>query len=157
MSSQWWANDDQLLDMLGDALRAGPVPPQLIQAGKRAFLAHDIDAQVAALVYDSAFDDQPALTATRAEAEVAALRSMRFTGAALTIEVEIADDAIYGQLLPPQPGVIRVQPSGDEDVVIPADDTGGFVIRPVPSAAFRLRCHTAGGVVAITDLISLEP
>lgn len=157
---QWWADDEQLLAALGEALRTGPVPAELIEAGKRAFLFYDLDAQVAALVYDSALDQQPAPAGMRAEAEPAALRALRFAGTGLTIEVEIGEDAIFGQLLPPQAGTVQVQAAGGEhgeDLVVPVDDTGGFVIRPLPAAPFRLRCHAAGGTVVLTDQITLEP
>jgi hypothetical protein len=156
MPSQWWDDDEQLLAALGEALRIGPVPHELIEAGKRAFRAYGLDAQVAALVYDSALEREPALAGLRAEAEPAALRALRFTGGALTIELEVAEDAIFGQLLPPQPGVVRVQSSSGEDLVVPVDDAGGFAIRPLPTAPFRLRCHTAGGTGVVTDQILLD-
>jgi hypothetical protein len=153
MPGRWWMDDDRLLDALGEALRTGPVPKDLIEAGKRAYAAHDIDAQFAALVYDSALDDQPALAATRAEP--AFLRAMTFASGGLTIEVEITEDAILGQLLPPHAGVVNVQLAKGEGITVAVDEAGGFVVRPIPSASFRLHCRTAAGVSALTDWISL--
>jgi len=153
MSGRWWMDDDRLLDALGDALRAGPVPEDLIEAAKRAFAAHDLDAQFAALVYDSALDDGLALAATRAEP--AFLRAMTFATADLTIEVEITEDAILGQVLPPRAGVVNVQLAKGEGVTVVVDEAGGFVVRPIPSASFRLHCRTAAGVSALTDWIAL--
>lgn len=153
MSGRWWADDDRLMDALADALRAGPVPADLVEAGKRAYAAHDIDAQFAALVYDSARDDRAELVATRAEP--AFLRALTFSSAGLTIEIEITQDAILGQLLPPQGGVVNVRLAKGEGITVPVDEAGGFVVRPVPSASFRLHCRTAAGVGALTDWISL--
>jgi hypothetical protein len=153
MSSRWWMDDDRLLGALGDALRAGPVPEDLVEAGKRAYAAHDLDAQFAALIYDSARDGEAELVATREEP--AFLRAMSFGSAGLTIEIEIGEDAILGQLLPPQAGVVNVQLAKGEGVTIAIDEAGGFVIRPIPSASFRLHCRGAAGVSALTDWISL--
>jgi hypothetical protein len=158
VASRWWVDDDQLLTVLGDALRAGAVPDQLVEAGRQAFVAHDLDAQFAALVYDSAFDDQRALAAAaRADPAPAPapLRALRFSGPALTIEIEIAEDGILGQFLPPQPGVVNVQLARGENLVVVADEAGGFLIRPTPSVSFRLRCRTHGGVSVITDWVPL--
>jgi len=156
VASRWWADDDQLLDVLGDALRAGPVPDLLVEAGRQAFVAHDLDAQFAALVYDSADDGEHAFAAaTRADPAPAPLRALRFSGPALTIEIEIAADGILGQFLPPQPGVVSVQFARGENVVVMADEAGGFLIRPTPSVSFRLRCRTDDGVTVITDWIPL--
>jgi hypothetical protein len=37
----------------------------------------------------------------------------------------------------------------------PADDVGYFVIRPVPVACFRLRCHTTGSASVLTGWIEV--
>ncbi len=55
----------------------------------------------------------------------------------------------------PQPGVVNVQLSRGENVVVVADEAGGFLIRPTPSVSFRLRCRTDEGVNVITDWIPL--
>jgi hypothetical protein len=152
MPGRWWMDDDRLLDALGDALRAGPVPEDLVEAGRRAYAAHDIDAQFAALIYDSARDDRAELVATRAEP--AFLRAMTFGSAGLTIDIEINEDAILGQLLPPHAGMVNVQLAKGEGITVPIDEAGGFVVRPIPSASFRLHCHTGAGVSVLTDWIS---
>ncbi len=153
MPGRWWMDDDRLLDALGDALRAGPVPEDLVEAGRRAYAAHDIDAQFAALIYDSARDDRAEPVATRAEP--AFLRAMTFGSAGLTIDIEINEDAILGQLLPPHAGMVNVQLAKGEGITVPIDEAGGFVVRPIPSASFRLHCHTGAGVSVLTDWISL--
>lgn len=153
MSNRWWMDDDQLLEAVGEALRAGPVPADVIEAAKQAYAAYDLDAQFAALLYDSARDEEAELVATRAEQAV--LRAMTFGSAALTIELEIGEDSILGQLLPPQAGLVNVQLAKGEEITVSVDEAGGFVIRPIPAASFRLRCHTATGISALTDWISL--
>ncbi|HEX8861761.1 MAG TPA: hypothetical protein VGC06_22195 [Actinomycetes bacterium] len=153
MPGRWWTDDDRLLEALGEALRVGPVPENLVEAAKRAYAAHDIDAQFAALIYDSAEHDQAELVATRSEP--ASLRAMSFSSGGLTIEIEITDDAILGQLLPPGAGVVNVQLAKGEGVTVPVDDAGGFMVRPIPSSSFRLHCRTIAGISALTDWIAL--
>jgi hypothetical protein len=153
MSARWWTDDDRLLEALGEALRAGPVPEDLLEAAKAAYAAYDIDAQFAALIYDSAADDRAELVATRSEP--ASLRAMTFGSAGLTIEIEITEGAILGQLLPPRAGVVNVQLAKGEGVTVPVDEAGGFVVRPIPSSSFRLHCRTVAGTSALTDWIAL--
>jgi hypothetical protein len=153
VADHWWTDDDQLLATLGEALRAGDVPGAVVRAGKLAYAAHGIDAQFAALTYDSAVDDGQALAATRAEP--ARARSLTFGSTTLTIELEVTEDAVLGQLLPPQPGTVQVEVDGGGDETVDVDEAGGFVVSPIPQSPFRLRFRTAAGGSVITGWIPL--
>src|SRR4029453_2367398 len=138
-------SDDRLLTELGGALRAADrVPRDFIEAGKIAFAWRTVEVEHAALIYDSAANDGLALVGTRAES--ASLRALTFTTNELTIELEVTDDAIRGQLWPPCRGEIEVEIADAPAVrtMASADDVGYFVIRPVPTTRFRLRCHATG-------------
>jgi hypothetical protein len=150
MVSQWSSDDDQLLAALGDALDA--VPADFVAAGKAAFAWHDLDAQLAALIYDSAADARRVPAVSRAEP--AQLRYLTFASEQLTVELEVTHDAVLGQLVPPQPGVLEVRLKPGEVVTTPIDDIGCFTIRPIPSGSFRLRCAAADATL-ITDWITL--
>lgn len=152
MSDHWWTDDDQLLAALARAVEAGAVPDAVVEAGRRAYAAHGIDAQFAALIYDSALDEGPVLAAVRAEP--ARARAMTFSSTALTIELEVTEDALLGQLLPPQPGVVDVEVEGGHGRSVDVDEAGGFVVSPLPPTPFRLRCRTAEAS-AITGWIPL--
>ena len=54
MTSPWWVDDDELLGELHRAFE--PVPASFIEAGKMAFTWRSIDAELAALTYDSSRD-----------------------------------------------------------------------------------------------------
>jgi hypothetical protein len=151
--SQVPGNDDQLLRELNEALRAArAVPRDFIDAGKAAFAWHNIDAELAALTYDSAGQGGAIGHTVQTRAEPAALRNLTFAAPELTIELEVTDDAIRGQLVPPQRGEIEVEilSSNAVGTTAVADDVGYFVIRPVPTRSFRLCCHTAGCSVLTT-------
>ena len=151
MASRWGTDDDELLASLGDALReAEAVPRDFVDAGTAAYAWHTIDADLAALTYDSALDEQEAL-ATRAEQ--APLRALTFASTGVTIELEVADGAICGQVVPPRSGEVEVRPLNGQPVTAPVDDVGYFVLRPIPPGTFRLWCRLGGGVQVLTGWI----
>ena len=54
MASQQWADEDRLMAALAEALQAErDVPREFIDAGQAAFTWHSIDAELAALTFDS--------------------------------------------------------------------------------------------------------
>ena len=150
--SDRWAADD-LLAALREAVRArNVVPPEFVQAGKSAFAWHDIDAELAQLTYDSSIDTlyQPSL-----RAESASIRALTFTSAHITIELEVSQDSLLGQIVPAQRGTVRIQPRDGAETTVSADEIGCFSIRPIPSGQFRLHCQTAAGTGALTGWVML--
>jgi hypothetical protein len=159
LPDRWWVDDERLLRMLGEALSVGDVPASLVETGKQAFSWQDLDAELAALTYDSATDRMPALAGTRAD-DLARLRQLtyRATRTGLEIELAVTEDAIVGQLWPHQPGTVEVQFRRGNSIICTANQAGGFVIRPIPSTPFRLHCQTPAGVSVITEWVTLaEP
>ena len=69
---------------------------------------HSIDAELAALTYDSARDAEPAVAQSRTEP--ASLRALTFACAGL--ELAVTGDGPVGQLVPPQPGDVEVDVAG---------------------------------------------
>lgn len=154
MMSEWWRDDDQLLAALGRALReAEPVPRRIVEAGKAAYLWRDIDAELAALTYDSSHERAPGYALTRTES--ASLLALTFTASELTIELEINGDTLIGQIVPPQPGLVETRTAAGLIGTTPIDDVGCFLIRPVPAAPFRLCCRTRSGHSALTNWITV--
>jgi hypothetical protein len=155
VTSPWWSDDDELLAAVGDALEAArAVPRDFVEAGKATYSWRDIDAELAALTYDSALDQRPVRAMTRAEP--ATLRSLTFTStsARLTIEIEVTDDALLGQIVPPQPGGLEVHTADGRSGTAAIDQLGYFAVRPIPSGSFRLYCRTADANV-LTAWITL--
>lgn len=149
MAGEPWPSDEFLVAALKDALRAADsVPPEFVAAGKAVHSWDALDAELAALVADSALD----AAATRAEP--ASLRALTYSSAAVTIELEVTRQAILGQLLPPQAGTVTVHARAAEVTEVAADRLGFFAIRPAPSGPFRLRCRTPSGVDVMTGWIT---
>jgi hypothetical protein len=154
MVAERW-DDDRLLAALRQAVRARQeVPPEFVEAGRSAFAWHNIDAELAQLTYDSRHDRDYELSV---RAEAASIRALTFTSAQLTIELEVTQDSLVGQVVPAQAGTITVQPwqdaSAEEAVTV--DEIGCFSIRPVPSGRFRLHCRTVAGLETLTGWTEL--
>jgi hypothetical protein len=152
VASQQWADDDQLVAALAEALRAErDVPREFIDAGQAAFTWHSIDAELAALTFDSAAETMAAAV----RSQEATPRFLTFTAADLTIELEIGQDELIGQIVPPQPGHVDACPARGAALTATIDEVGCFIIRPLPASPFRLHCHGANGVSALTTWITL--
>ncbi|MEV6286072.1 hypothetical protein [Kribbella sp. NPDC051770] len=153
MDDQWWTDDDQLLEVLQDALvSARDVPPSLVAAGKAVYAWRTIDAELAALTYDSAWERE-AVDVTRTT-ESAALRRLTFASDQVSIELELTPDELLGQLSPPQGGTVSLAAGSEELGTATVDEFGFFVVRPVPDRPFRLTCRTDSGTTITTGLVS---
>lgn len=146
-------DDEQLLAALREALGADEnVPPEFIELGKNAYAWHNIDAELAQLTYDSIHEPEEALSL---RAEAASIRALTFTSAHLTIELEVSEDSVLGQVIPAQSGVIEIQGREGTTATTEADEVGCFLIRPIPDSPFRLRFRTADDTDILTGSITL--
>jgi hypothetical protein len=149
--------DDRDDSLLLAALRVAllerqAVPPEFVAAGKSAFAWRDIEAQFAQLTYDSSRDSE---LAGSVRSETASIRALVFTSAHLSIELEVTDDCLLGQIIPSREGTIETQAQAGGSVVAPIDATGCFSIEPLPAGAFRLRCQTPDGADVVTGWVTL--
>jgi hypothetical protein len=152
VTSAWWTDDDALLTAVKDALHErDDVPASFVDAGTASFAWRNIDAELAALTYDSS---QDALAGTSTRAEPAELRCLTFDAKHLTIELEIIADVLHGQVVPPQPGTVELRHADGEVTTAEINDVGYFTATPLPAGTFRLHCNTADGAV-LTDWITL--
>lgn len=127
-------------------------PPDVITAARACYAWHTIDAELAELTYDSAHQhDQVTM-----RADPAAVQALTFTSPQLTIELEIADRTIRGQLVPQQSGNIEFQLVAGDGLRVRSDELGYFATDFVPHGRFRLCCHTSQRVVVTTVWVSLD-
>ena len=144
--------DEQLLAALGEALRARQaVPEWFVEAGKNAYAWHNIDAELAQLTYDSSRDED---TVAAVRSEAASIRALTFTSARLSIELEVAESSLLGQIIPPRAGTLEVHTTAGV-TSSPVDEIGCFVVDPLPSSPFRLRCRTEDGADVLTGWVTL--
>jgi hypothetical protein len=156
MSQQWWEDDDQLLAALREAFRsARSVPAEFTATAKATFAWRDIDAELATLTWDSISAGAGAELAGQ-RADPASLRSLTFDSGELTLEIEVTENALLGQLVPPGPGRIEARTIGGDAVTTVINQVGGFTICPIPRGPFRLYCQTTGGANVLTSWLALE-
>jgi hypothetical protein len=157
VTASW--SDEELLAALRDALdERRAVPPEFIQAGKNAFAWHNVDAELAQLTYDSGCGSEAGLElglAAAVRADAASIRALTFTSARLTIELEVTEDSLLGQIVPGQIATIEVQPRAGEKTATTADEIGCFSIRPIPVGPFRLHCAAPAGIEVWTGWVTL--
>ena len=145
-------DDEQLLAALGEAVKAREaVPEWFVETGKNAYAWHNIDAELAQLTYDSQADaGQMAV----ARSETASIRALTFTSAHLSIELEVADGSLLGQVVPPQPGTLETHTRSGM-TTSPVDEAGFFALEPIPASPFLLRFRATDGASVMTGWITL--
>ncbi|MGH3205674.1 MAG: hypothetical protein ACRDP5_27020 [Streptosporangiaceae bacterium] len=154
-------DDDDLLAALGEAIRAREeVPEWFVETGKNAYACHNIDAELAQLTYDSDSDqdqdrdrDRDLLAAVRSE--TASIRALTFTSPHLRMELEVTEDALLGQVVPPRAGTLEVQTTAGTIATTPVDEIGCFAVEPIPASPFRLRCRAGDDTDVLTGWITL--
>ena len=137
-------DDDELLAELRHVVtQVDPVPDHVRIAARAAIEWRTLEAELAALIHDSALDG-PAMAVRGA---ATGPRTLTFEAGDLTIEVEAeADDGtlcLVGQLVPPQAADVTVR-HGEELVAVRADDLGRFAARGIAPGPVRLRCRLDG-------------
>ena len=140
-------SDDDLLELVGRALRAAdPVPDRVTEGARAAWTWRTIDQELAELVFDSAAE----LTGVRSEDTA---RQLTFRAPGMEIEVMIVDEAsrrIVGQLIPP--GSFTVQLLSSDDLVRDetSDRLGRFSFDAVAPGPVRLVVTDLDGTHIVT-------
>jgi hypothetical protein len=136
-------DDEPLIAELRHVIgQVDPIPEPVRIAARAAIEWRTLDAELAALVHDSARDEE--LLAVRGPAS--GLRALTFEAPELTIELEAeATDetgslCLVGQLVPPQAADVTIR-HGGELTAVRADERGRFVARGVAPGPLSLRCR----------------
>ncbi len=147
-----WREDEVLLAALGEALATAQHPrhAQLIADAQDAFSFSTITDEVAALVFDSMWEDKLE-TATRAATTV---RTLVFESAELSLELEVSDSGVVGQVSPPASAEVVVErPDGGRTSVV-TDDLGSFTMDSAISGPVRFHLGRMDSVT-VTDWINV--
>ncbi|MBO3748429.1 hypothetical protein J5X84_20330 [Streptosporangiaceae bacterium NEAU-GS5] len=142
-------NDDELEDALRRAAAImDPVPSHLLQSATEAYVLRTLDAELAALTFDSVTEPSPVRAGEGA-------RLLTFEAGGTTIEVELtfAGDvgALVGQIMPPQAAEVEVEGGAEgwgERLVLYADPLGRFAWDRLRRGPVSLRVRLGDGVVA---------
>lgn len=140
------AADAILLAELAAVLREYTVPPrEVVEAAKQSFPWRTVDAELAALTFDSLLDAEPVLARSAAQPRI-----LTFEAPGLTIEVEVdtgrSARRMLGQLVPGQAAELELRSGGEVVTTGTADQLGRFTLPlPVSRQRVSLRCRLADG------------
>lgn len=133
-----------------------PMPDRLVRAGRESLTWRSVDAELAALLSDSAVEDERAALVR----STAGLRAVAFESSALTIELDVLVDGprrtLVGQLVPAAPAAVEVQ-TAELRTTVAADAQGVFRVENVPAGQMRLRVtgHPASDSPTETSWITI--
>lgn len=145
MGRQTWS-DEELLAAMRDALASAGTTPaelrlteQVKESGWAAWTWRTIDAELATLVFDSLLEEAALVRGD----DDAAARLLVFEGPGeSSVEFEVGDHGLVGQLLPPARGTVRMVGADGAATETDTDEVGCFEL-PLPPGPFRLECRTA--------------
>jgi len=138
LSSPTWS-DDELLHELRAALQESPVDESVIRAAQAAFTWRTVDDDLELLSLDAGFG----LTADVLvrDSGPGGPRALAFHGERMSVEIEIDEAGIVGQLTPPRPGQVTLVTADGPQATTQADDIGCFTLPPPAAGSLRLDCR----------------
>lgn len=151
--------DDQVVQELAQAVAAAdPAPADVVAAAKASLTWRTIDAELAALTYDSLLDDDQ--LATVRGGVTAGPRALTFELGEVVVDVEVADSGasrqlrqLLGQVVADGVVAVVLERAGDPvGVELAVDDLGRFRATGVGAGPIRLRCRLEGSEV-VTDWV----
>lgn len=126
-----------------------PAPALVQEMGRGAFLMRALDAELAALVHDSAEPGQD-LVGVRGGDRV---RLMSYEVAAVGLELQVVARgerrSLTGQVIGASAGPVLVQTGTGEHAVKP-DEIGVFCLEDLPAGRVRISLTRPGGVTVVT-------
>jgi hypothetical protein len=141
---------DPTLEMLRAAIATvDPVPAGLVAMARESLTWRTIDAELAALVFDSAVDEVVGVRSALGPGAAEQVRSMSFETAtgAIELEADIARGRVVGQVVPARSSPIELRHPGGT-IVDRSDDLGRFRFEGVPRGPVRIT--VVGEPAAIT-------
>ena len=139
MSSPRWS-DDELLQELATALQELPPAESVVRAAQAAFTWRTVDADLELLGLDAGSGVAAAGALVRGNGS-STPHTLVFHGERLSVEVEIDEAGIVGQLIPPRPGHVTLLTADGPQATTQADEVGCFVFPAPGSGPMRLDCR----------------
>ncbi len=137
-------DDDQLISDLRRVLDAVDGPRIADSAAaKAAFGWHDIDAELAQLVFDSEQHSSDTGVVVRGSEE--ASRQLTFSTEHVTIDIEIGEAGLMGQIVPAQPATVELHQPGRDVQRLDTDDFGVFAIASIEPGPTTVVARAADG------------
>jgi hypothetical protein len=155
-----WPDEEVLATYRRIVTSVDAPPAYVLAAAQAAFLARDLDAEIALLVADSrAMAGEAVFESVRSDPDVAQgrwLLSFEGGGVQAEIEVEESEEGIrlVGMLSGASADDCYLESAGDRRRV-DVDDLGRFMIDDVAHGPIRLRCRSFTGARVITAWVTV--
>ena len=140
-------NDDELMEQVAKAISAiDPVPDDVVAGAKAAFIARNLDKELAELLYDSATDRE--LVLTRGDT----MRTLSFASGEIGVELEVNETtgAIMGQLVPAQVASVELELDGLVVESTTTDELGRFRFTDDHRGSITIVCRSADSLTVCT-------
>jgi hypothetical protein len=134
-----WTDDDGLMQELGRAVgQEREIPEHRRRAAYDAFTWRTIDEELMALTHDSA------MLATAAVRGPEDARTLAFEGGGLSLELELEDGALSGQLIQAAGDSLVRMERADGEIRSARTDASGFFVLPDASGPARFAVEVEG-------------
>jgi len=137
MDANGWSDDALLAELAEATRRAGEPTATMAAAAEAAYSWRTVDAELAALTYDSMADE-----AVLVRDAGTASRQLVFEGEGLAVELELSPAGLVGQLVPPSAGTVTLFSPTGVVAAVEADALGLFRFERSHRGPVRLRCAT---------------
>lgn len=154
MTHDTWDEDDALLAEVGQVLRENfAAPHRMLEIARGLFSWRTIDDDLERLsLTEDSSEFDPALVRSSG---VVARRLLNFSGGDTSIEIEVNDGSITGQLVPPGHAEVTLVVAAGWSTRTDTDEYGCFRFqRPVSGAVIRLRC-VSGADSVVTEWMAI--
>jgi hypothetical protein len=145
--------DDELERLLGIAVaRHDPVPAEVVSAAKASYTWRTVDAELAALTFDSLFEDAGAGLRSST-----GLRSLTFEVGDAVVELEVSEGSpgeLEGQVMAGDVSAVEAQ-RPDETRAVSLDHAGRFRLTGVLPGPLRLVVRLATGQTVVTEWVTI--
>ena len=146
MSDAMKPEDEMLISQLREALnQADPVPSDVSEFAKLAFTWGNIDAELAAIEYDSSTEDVPSGVRSTSTARMISFEAGEWT---IDIEYNEPNRRLIGQLSPGQACRVELHYAGGT-AETESDELGRFDFDDVPAGPVSLVIRTPGDLHVI--------
>jgi len=154
MDPRMWHDDDVLMERLAEAVgRERTVPEHVMQAAKDTFDWRGVDEELELLTlsFDSSLTEAVGVRGPATDSP----RMLVFDGEELTIEIEVGQDVLMGQVVPARSELVILQCADGRVDEATADDAGFFLLRRPVQGPIRLKWPNGEAAGAVTGWISI--
>ena len=142
-----WSDDDELMAALAEAVaETDAVTDRRRTAAQAAFTWRTIDAELMELLHDSALESGAAVRSAGEATE----RVLSFGRDDLSIELEITDDVVIGQVVPGELATVALQQVDGETRTVATDGAGFFRFEGIAAGLVRFVVTTSNDTLTTT-------